>query len=124
MEKIDINEFIEEVKKVDEEFAEECISETHIDAVSQFLLDTTFSKGDFYKWSRNESFPYELYDIYEEKGNYKDETTTTGIFQRKSDHKFFKLWMHDSGLIGPISLTMCDYLEEVKPIIKTKINWK
>lgn len=123
-ERIKTSDFIEEVKKVDEEFTEECESETPKNAVSTYLLDTYFSMDKYYTWSKDKSFPYKLIDIQEEKGDGKDEETVTGIFQRKSDGKCFALWMRDDGFIGPETLTMCEWMEEVTPITKKIKKWK
>lgn len=122
-ERIDINDFIHDIKEVDEEFAEYCEEETTKNAVSEYVLgaDPDFKHFD---WQKSKKFPYKLIDVYSEKGYGKDEETVFGIFKRKSDGKLFSLWMHDGGFIGPETLTMCPYLEEVELETKTINKYK
>ena len=117
-ERIKIDSFIEEYKKLDEEFAECCENDSPKNAVMTSLLD------DF--WEINPKFSFKRIDVITEKGDGRDEETTTGIFQRKSDKKYFQLWVHDAGQIGPSTLTMSGFLEEVIKETKVvkKTNWK
>lgn len=73
----------------------------------------------YYDWEDMPSSKFEFVDKYSVKGDYKDESTDYGIFKRVSDGKLFRFWIHDAGLIGPITITMCDVLEEVDVIEKT-----
>lgn len=117
-ERIDINDFINDVKKADEEFAEYCNDERPKIAVSDYVLGAEPNEK-YFAWQKSKDFPYKLVDKYSEMGDGKDEETQFGIFQRKSDGKLFILWMHDGGFIGPSTLTMCPYLEEVE--VETKV---
>lgn len=121
---INIKDFIEEVKKVDEEFAECVDSGKNIkNLIDEYLLS---SWVDYFEWQTNKSFPFKRVDLISEKGNGKDEETTTAIFERKSDGMCFSLWMHDAGFIGPSTLTLCDKMEAVYKTVETikKTTWK
>ena len=112
-EKLPISELINDLKQ-DEEFADTCNDENEKYALSSYLSFTpAFPKGKQYK--------FKFVSTYDEKGDGHDESTTYGIFQRKSDDKYFMMWIHDRGLIGPGTLTMCDHLEEVSKK-KTKMT--
>ena len=117
MEKIDINELIKDLMQ-DEEFRESCDDESVKYTLTIYLRDATHLNWGF---PEGEKFKFE--DAYSEKGNRKDEETIYGIFKRKSDGKFFKVWVHDTGFIGSETLTMCDYMEEVRPETKKIKNW-
>jgi hypothetical protein len=121
MEKLDISELIEDLMQ-DEDFKESCDDESvkwtlslYLHEADSFLKWNYFPTGDQYK------FGFE--DAYSEKGDRKDEETYYGIFKRKSDDKFFKMWIHDGGFIGPETLTMCDYMEEVRSETKKIKTW-
>lgn len=120
--KIKTSALIEELKKYDEEFADECEQESPNYAMSLILSDSYFFK-DISKRLKNTDFPYNFIKAYSEKGDGKDEETCYGIFQRKKDLKFFQIRVHDAGFVGPETLTMSQFLEEVrvekKRIVKT-----
>jgi hypothetical protein len=118
-EKIKTSDFIQEIRNLnDEEFESMCKDESVKWALSAALGNEHGSY--FHDISLSyESFPYELVNISVEKGDYKDEETTTGIFKRLSDGKYFALKIHDAGRIGPETLTINEWMYEVKPITKT-----
>ena len=121
MEKIDINELIQDLMQ-DEDFQESCNDESVKWTLSLYLHDA----AGFLKWNNfptGDEYKFEFVDAYSEKGDRKDETTEYGIFKRKSDGKFFKVWVHDAGFIGSETLTMCDYMEEVRPETKKIKTW-
>lgn len=117
MEKLDISELIEDLKQ-DEEFKDSCDDESVKYALTLYLRDAV---GLNWGFPEGEKFKFE--DAYSEKGDRKDEETIYGIFKRKSDGKFFKVWVHDAGFIGPETLTMCDYMEEVRSETKKIKTW-
>jgi hypothetical protein len=116
MEKLDISELIEDLMQ-DEEFKDSCDDESASYALSLWLRDSAgvlkwndFPTGDQYK--------FEFEEAYSEKGDGKDEETIYGIFKRKSDDKYFKVWVHDSGFIE--SPRLCDFMEEVRAKEETR----
>ena len=117
MENISVKVLLEDLKKSSEDFEDSCDSESEKSAMSLYLSDNINLGYDF-----PEGELYKLVDAYREKGDGRDEETLYGIFLRKSDEKHFRLWVHDAGFIGPATLTMCDYIEEVKSMKKTE--WK
>jgi hypothetical protein len=123
-EKIKTSDFIQEIRNLnDEEFESMCEEESVKWALSTALGNEYDSY--FYDISLNyESFPYELVNISVEKGDYKDEETTTGIFKRLSDGKHFALEIHDAGMIGPETITISEWMYEVKPRVITKTLWE
>jgi len=102
-ERIPIMELIDDARESDEEFDEICEEESIKYAVILYLRDNSFPKLKGFK----------LEHSYDESGDNKDEETIYGIFSRKLDNKLFKIWVHDAGFIGPSTLTLCEYLEEV-----------
>lgn len=111
MEKLDIKELIDDLMQ-DEDFQVSCNDESVEWMLSTLLHDASGSL----KWNNfpsGDEYKFEFVDAYTEKGDRKDETTEYGIFKRKSDGKFFRIWTHDSGFIETPSL--CKYMEEVKP---------
>jgi hypothetical protein len=121
MEKLDISELIEDLMQ-DEDFKESCDDESVNWTLSMMLGDAAGSL----KWNNfptGDQYKFEFEDAYSEKGDRKDEETYYGIFKRKSDDKFFKVWIHDAGFIGPETLTMCDYMEEVRSETKKIKTW-
>jgi len=122
MEKIPVGEVLDDLKKADpEDFGAACEEESEKWAMSFGLSDwVNLGWKDFIPKGEH----YELVDAYSEKGDGKDEETLTGIFLRKSDGKNFSFWVHDAGFIGPITLTMCDYLEEVQSKKVEKTIWE
>jgi hypothetical protein len=125
-EQIKIDDFISDVRKADEEFAECFDDGDNIkNLVNDYLLSSMLKNcDDFFEWQKSETFPYQLVDFIKEKGDGKDESTTSAIFKRKSDGKHFELWMHDAGFFGPQTLTMCEFLEEVTLKTKKVKSWK
>lgn len=120
-ERISLNDFLFDLTKT-KFFIEEEISDSYSkqEWPNNFISDEVLDKDGFEQLIEGEeNFPYELVDIYTENGDGKDETTTTGIFKRKSDGKCFSLWSHDAGFIGPSTLTSPEYLEEVKKHSRT-----
>jgi hypothetical protein len=112
MEKLDISELIEDLMQ-DEEFKDSCDDESASFALTLYLRDAV---GLNWGFPEGEKFKFE--DAYSEKGDGKDEETIYGIFKRKSDGKFFKVWVHDSGFIE--TPTMCDHMEEVRAKEETR----
>lgn len=108
-EQIPVEELLNDLKDSDEEFKETAETESDKYALSIFL---GYSVNDFMP-----SFPegniFKFIKAYSEKGDGKDEETIYGIFQRKSDGKFFRVFVHDAGFIGPTTLTMSNTLEEI-----------
>lgn len=123
-ERIKTSDFIQEIRNLnDKGFEELCEEESVKNAISTYLGNEYDSY--FYEISVNyESFPYELVNVSVEKGDYKDEETTTGIFKRLSDGKHFALEIHDAGRIGPETLTINEWMYEVKPRVITKTVWE
>ena len=116
-EKIKIEDFIEEIKKVDKNFASECERLSTVkNAVSSVLLG-------YFEWG-SVDFGWGRIDLIEEQEEGYQEETVTGIFERVEDGKCFSLWMHDAGEIGPSTLTMCEFLEEVEPKKETITKWE
>jgi hypothetical protein len=118
MERILTRELIDDLKS-NEDFKYLCDSENEKWAMDFCLsdkigLDFDFPNGEI----------YELVDAYREKGDGRDEETLYGIFLRKTDNKYFSFWVHDAGFIGPITYTICDYLEEVESIEVKKTKWE
>ena len=114
MEKLDIIELIEDLMQ-DEEFKDSCDDESASYALSLWLRDAVRLKWDL---PTGNQYKFELEEAYSEKGDGKDEETIYGIFKRKSDNKFFKVWIHDSGFIE--SPSMCDFMEEVRSKEETR----
>ena len=123
-ERIKTSDFIQEIRNLnDEEFEELCEEESVKNALSVYLGNEY--SNYFEDFSINyKSFPYEIVNVKVEKGNYKDEETTTGIFKRLSDGKHFVLEIHDAGRIGPETLTINEWMYEVKPRVITKTIWE
>jgi hypothetical protein len=123
-ERIKTSDFIQEIRNLnDEEFESMCEDESPKYALSTALGNEYDSY--FYNISLNyESFPYELVKIIVEKGDYKDEETTTGIFKRLSDGKHFSLIVHDGGFIGPDTISISEWMNEVRPRVITKTIWE
>ena len=117
MENISVKVLLEDLKKYSEDFEHSCESESEKWAMSSYLSDNINLGFDF-----PEGELYKLVDAYRERGDGRDEETLYGIFLSKNDGKYFSFWVHDAGFIGPITLTMCDYIEEVKSMKKTE--WK
>ena len=116
-EKIPVQELIDDLIEADpEDFGDTVEEESPGYAMSEYI---SMGPG-FYE----NGIKFKLIDTYEEKGDGYDEETRYGIFQRKSDSKFFKFWIHDDGSIGPGCLTMCDELEEVKPKKTKRIEYE
>ncbi len=118
MEKIDIQILINDLM-TDKDFKLACEDESVKWAMSLYLGDAEYDVGDFPVGSQ-----FELVDAYSEKGDGYQEETAYGIFKRKSDGKYFKMWVHDAGLIGSSTLTLCQYMEEVKPKKKKITTWE
>jgi len=112
MEKIKIEDFLTELKRVDEEFAEICEEYSTEYAIASSIMSADIM-NKYFDWQKDESFLYELVVLNTEKGDGKDEETFTAIFLRKSDNKLFELWLHDSGFIDSDCLTLCSELVEV-----------
>jgi len=120
MEKLDISELIEDLMQ-DEDFIDSCEHESVEWTLSMMLGDAIDIFGKFEKsnyFPKGDQYKFELVDAYSEKGDGKDEETYYGIFKRKSDGKFFKVWTHDSGFIESPSL--CDHMEEVRAKEETR----
>ncbi len=111
MEKILIEDLIRELKRVDEEFAEVCEEESVEYAFLTYVMSDFTAK--YFDWQKDKTFLYKPISIKTEKGDGKDEETTSAILKRKSDNKLFELWLHDSGFIGTDVLTLCSELVEV-----------
>lgn len=125
-EKIPLNDFLSDFTKT-KFFIEEEIADSYDEDEwpNNFISVEVLDKDGFEQLTEGEkNFPYELVDIYTENGDGRDETTTTGIFKRKSDGKYFSMWSHDAGFIGPSTLTSSEYLEEVSPSNNNKTIWK
>lgn len=115
MEKIDIKELIDDLMR-DEDFKDTCEYESFIWALILYLRDAAGLNWDDFP----EGDKFKFIEAYSEKGDGKDEETLYGVFKRKSDGKFFRVWVHDRGFIGPSTLSMSDYMEEVKPKEETR----
>jgi hypothetical protein len=122
-ERIKTSDFIQSIRDLnDEEFEDLCRDESVKNALSTYLGDE--HGNGFEDLSVNyESFPYEIVNVSSEKGDYKDEETITGIFKRLSDGKYFALKIHDAGIIGPATLTVHEWMYEVKPRKVKKVLW-
>lgn len=115
MEKINIKELEDDLMQ-DEDFRDTCEHESFIWALILYLRDATnLLWNEFPKGGK-----FEFIEAYREKGDGKDVETFYGIFKRKSDGKFFRVCVHDRGFIGPSTLSMSDYMEEVKPKEETR----
>lgn len=115
-ERISLEDFLEPFTKT-KFFIEEEISDSYDDREwpNNFISVEIVNKDGFEQLTKGEvDFPYELVNVTTEEGSGKDEETVTGIFKRKSDNKLFELWVHDGGFIGPETLSVPDYLEEVR----------
>jgi hypothetical protein len=121
--RIKTSDFVQSIRDLkDNGFEELCEEESVKNALSIYLGNEY--GNHFEDFSINyESFPYEIVDVQVEKGDYKDEETTTGIFKRLSDGKYFALVIHDAGQIGPSTLTVMDWMYEVKPKKVTVTKW-
>jgi hypothetical protein len=125
MEKLDINILLDDLMQ-DEDFNDSCEHESPKWTFSTTLDDAIDIFGKFNKnnyFPKGSEFKFEIVDAYKEKGDDKDEETLYGIFKRKSDGKFFKTWIHDAGFIGPETLTLCEYMEEVKQESRKIKSW-
>lgn len=112
-EKVKFEDFIKDIRaKNEQEFDECCASKGVKWTVSLYLGDAAGVLG----WSFPSGNNYEMVSAWNEKGDGKDESTDYGIFKRLSDGKHFKLWVHDGGFIGPQTITVCEYLEEIDPL--------
>jgi len=118
MERLDIKELIEDLMQ-DDGFKENCEEESIKYALSCLIRDSKYG-SDF---PEGEKYKFEYVDSYTEKGDGKDEETNYAIIKRKSDGKFFRVYVHDGGFIGPSTLTMCTHMEEVKPKEKRIKSW-
>ena len=102
-------ELIQDLRQADEEFDENCADESEKWTMSFYLGDAQAPMNS--RFPEGEKF--QLIETWNEKGDGKDESTDIGIFMRKSDNKYFQFWVHDRGFIGPITLSMCEEMEEV-----------
>lgn len=109
-EQIDIDVFIEELKKVDEDFATECKTSTDKNAIALYVTDS-FAKHCV--WAKSNECSFSLKDLKVNAGRRHDEETRTAILERKSDNKLFSLELYDAGLMGPGTLVLRPFLEEV-----------
>ena len=79
--------------------------------------------GDYIDWDyfelEDKDFPYQFVKSWSESGSGHDEETNYCVGRRNSDGKLFKIWIHDAGFIGPSTLTLCEYAEEVQENKKT-----
>jgi hypothetical protein len=126
MEKIDINILLDDLMQ-DEDFNDSCEQESPKWTFSTTLSDAIDIFGKFDKnnyFPKGSQFKFEIVDGYREKGDRKDEETLYGIFKRKSDGKFFKAWINDAGFIGPETLTLCEYMEEVRKESRKIKSWR
>lgn len=93
-EKISMDYFVDSFLKtkfaIDEEMADD------YEESPKNVIDSIFQLSDMY-YDEIKDWEFEYEDSNEEKGDYKDETTTEYIFRRKSDNKFFKATIHDAG---------------------------
>lgn len=122
VEKITVKELLDDLKKADpEDFGDSCETESEAWSMSSGLSDKINLGHDSFI---PKGKLYELVDAYSEKGTGKDEETLYGVFLRKSDSKYFLFWVHNRGFIGPITLTMCDHLEEVMPKKIERTIWE
>jgi hypothetical protein len=114
-EQISLVDFLEPFTKTNFFIEEEIKSCYHASEwPNNFISSEILSFDGFEQLTEDEiNFPYELLDISTKKGDGKDEETVTGIFKRKSDGKLFSLFVHDAGFIGPSTLSVPEYLEEV-----------
>jgi hypothetical protein len=117
MEKIDIKELIDDLMQ-DPGFEENCEEESVKYALSCAIRDSKY--GSF---PGGKKYKFECVDYYNEKGDGKDEETDYAILKRKSDGKFFRIYVHDAGFIGPNTLTICSHMIEVKPKEKKIKTW-
>lgn len=125
-ERILLNDFLSDFTKT-KFFIEEEIADSYdeYEWPNNFISAEVLDEDGFEELTEGEdNFPYELVEVHTEKGDGRDEETKTGIFKRKSDGKYFSLWLHDAGFIGPSTLTCAEYLEEVSPSSNKKTIWK
>lgn len=109
-EQIDIEHFIELLKEFDKDFETESKNSSDKNAIALYVCDK-FSK--YCDWAKSESFPFKLIHLTTVPGRRQDEETRTVILERKADNKLFSLELYDAGLIGPGTLILRPYLEEV-----------
>lgn len=113
-EKIALEDFLHAFKQtkffVDEEIEDYYSPE---EWPNNFISSEVLDNYGFKYYGDEPNFPYELVNLNTEKGDGKDEETVTGIFKRKSDGKEFSLYCHDRGFIGPSTLYVPPFLEEI-----------
>jgi hypothetical protein len=108
-ERIELNDFLETVYKYCPDFKDD-VEET--DDSLEFEVCYTLVEG-YCKFKKG--FPYKFIEnINNDEGD--NDTTRSAIFQRKSDGKYFILWV---GCDSTDEWRICKYLEEVT---KTKVK--
>lgn len=111
MEKIDIKEFLDDIENelLEGDKYSDCSNPPKY-YVSSML---NYSIDDFDSYSASGE-KFKFIKSWCEKGDGYDEETHFGIYERISDGKHFQLHVHDAGFIGPETLTMSEYLIEIK----------
>lgn len=102
-EKIKLETFIEQAKAVEdmnEELSDLLNDEGRAWSLKVYFIDEHMA----HCWDKEE-FPYDFVDTYEEYNDEAYETTYYGIWQRRSDNKYFRIWSDYD--------TCCDELTEV-----------